>query len=150
MTAKPEEDFSPDKRTKTGFYAWCRDCHNENQRNWRSANMTSERKERKRKSDLEDYYKHHEQRREQQIDSRLRNRYGISKDEYDAILLNQDGVCKICREFKPGPKSMHVDHCHSSGKVRGILCSRCNLKVGLIENNRDWIIKADEYLRENG
>jgi hypothetical protein len=62
---------------------------------------------------------------------KLRDRYGIDQQEYDRMFIEQDGKCKGCGTTKPGPgriKYFHVDHDHTSGKIRGLLCSDCNLK----------------------
>jgi len=74
--------------------------------------------------------------------------YGIDVAEYDRMLAAQNGVCKICKTDKPkthGNKYFAVDHCHVSGKVRGLLCSSCNIALGFYEQR---IGKIEAYLRE--
>lgn len=66
----------------------------------------------------------HEQRR------RLR-RYGLTQDEYDQILIGQGDRCPGCGTNDPGPKGWCIDHCHKSGRVRAVLCMRCNTMLGL-------------------
>lgn len=63
---------------------------------------------------------------------------------YDSMLQCQNGVCSICGN-PPGVRRLAVDHCHETGKVRGLLCVSCNLQLGVIEN-QEWIVKAMEYL----
>lgn len=77
---------------------------------------------------------------------RLRTIYGMSKDEYDILLEKQDGKCAICktREVKGKAKQMHVDHCHTPFKVRGLLCMRCNTALGWFEKNSEAISKYVE------
>ena len=60
----------------------------------------------------------------------MQNRLGISLEEYADILKTQGGVCAICHN---PPKSIHlaVDHCHTTGDIRGILCSSCNIALGM-------------------
>jgi hypothetical protein len=69
-------------------------------------------------------------------DRLLRKKYGITVDEYDALLASQDGRCAICRTDQPGgptPESaFHVDHSHDDGRVRGLLCRACNTALGLL------------------
>lgn len=60
----------------------------------------------------------------QQRNRTLERTFGITSEEYDIILANQNGVCAICEI--PSTRRLHVDHDHDSGKVRGLLCARCN------------------------
>lgn len=70
------------------------------------------------------------------------------KRQYE--LVRQEGRCAICgRDLKPG-RGTHVDHCHRTGAVRGLLCSKCNPALGLFEDNVDALIRAAEYLRGEG
>jgi hypothetical protein len=63
-------------------------------------------------------------------DSRLRRVYGISLVDYNRLLASQCGTCAICHRLPPAGKVLHVDHDHTSGKVRGLLCALCNIAVG--------------------
>lgn len=74
--------------------------------------------------------------------------YGITGDEYRAMLNDQNGVCKICSGSNWNEKFLYVDHCHSTGKVRGILCSNCNMGIGLFQDNITLMQKAIEYLNQ--
>jgi hypothetical protein len=76
-------------------------------------------------------------------------RYGITKDQFDQMVANQDNKCKICGN-PPSMKTrkssvLHVDHDHKTKKVRGLLCNRCNNALGIIEQ-RDLVAKAEAYL----
>jgi len=68
--------------------------------------------------------------------SNYKSKYGITVEDYERMLRSQRGRCKICRrkasEFK---RRLHVDHCHITGKVRGLLCAGCNLAVGHLEKD---------------
>lgn len=86
----------------------------------------------------------------------LINRYGISGDEYQTLLANQNSACPICQveiseilEYK-GKRSVVVDHNHETGEVRGILCSGCNLVLGHARESTDVLYKAIVYLSERG
>jgi hypothetical protein len=76
----------------------------------------------------------------------LLRRYGITLEEYDRILALQNGVCAIC-ENKPKGRFLCVDHCHRTGKIRGLLCSRCNAAIGSFEDNPKYTEAATVYLR---
>lgn len=75
-------------------------------------------------------------------------KYGLTSADYDALLAAQDGMCWICRATDPssGSGTWHVDHCHNTGKVRGLLCSRCNLGLGNFKDDPQRLIRACMYL----
>lgn len=60
--------------------------------------------------------------------------YGLTHEQYEAMLVAQGGQCAICRQAFKSTRLTHVDHCHATGKVRGLLCIRCNHDVALVEN----------------
>jgi hypothetical protein len=75
--------------------------------------------------------------------------YGILTPERDALLAEQKGGCGICHKpisFATG--TAQVDHCHNTGKVRGILCFRCNTAIGSFDDNLLIIENAGTYLRQ--
>jgi Autographiviridae endonuclease VII len=72
--------------------------------------------------------------------------YGLSNKEYNQILIEQDYKCQICEVDLHSQKKINVDHNHDTGQIRSILCVRCNLSIGLIED-KEWIEKALEYLK---
>jgi hypothetical protein len=75
------------------------------------------------------YYHAH---REERSSSELILNYGISKADRDMLLFAQNGTCAICGKDNWGKNSPHVDHDHVTGKIRGILCARCNVALGMI------------------
>ncbi len=76
----------------------------------------------------------------------LRDTYGITADQYDAMLLAQGGKCAICGAI-PEARSFPVDHCHKTGKVRAILCPGCNTGIGGFKGNEETLLTAIAYLR---
>lgn len=83
------------------------------------------------------------------LDQRMR-KYGINADEYDRMLAEQDGGCAICKRTDSGDKRggrFHVDHCHNSTAVRGLLCSGCNMGIGKFADDPDRLERAAVYLR---
>lgn len=83
---------------------------------------------------------------------RLKAKFNLSLDQYDSMLANQNGICKTCGTDKPGGNKgvyFHVDHCHATGKVRGLLCSSCNTALGLVKDNIETLKKLIEYLDVN-
>lgn len=79
----------------------------------------------------------------------LKARYGLSVASYNLLLHMQAGGCAICGTV-PSKKKLHVDHNHATGKVRGLLCSNCNVSIGLLYDNPALLDKAAIYLRKGG
>lgn len=75
-----------------------------------------------------------------------KRRYGITPDDYAALLAQQNHQCAICGTDKPGKQPLVVDHCHSSGKVRGLLCGQCNIGLGAFKDDPDRMQTAINYL----
>ena len=75
-------------------------------------------------------------------------RYGISKADYERMLADQGGVCAICKTSEPGgrDKVWHVDHCHNTNKVRGLLCGPCNRGLGQFRDDPKRLRAAADYL----
>jgi hypothetical protein len=74
-------------------------------------------------------------------------KYGVTKEYLIELYQEQDGKCKICSEVPSTQRGLHVDHCHESGKVRGLLCHGCNVALGSFKDDPDLLTKAIEYLR---
>jgi hypothetical protein len=78
------------------------------------------------------------------------SKYGITKADYDFMFLEQRGNCKICScSLSYDKKSTHVDHCHKTGKVRGLLCLHCNIMIGMAKENQETLKAAIQYLEDN-
>lgn len=73
----------------------------------------------------------------------VRRKYGISQTEYNDLVAKYHNCCAICSR-PAGKRRLHVDHDHASGKVRGILCLRCNFMMYALDNP-DWFEKATKY-----
>lgn len=81
----------------------------------------------------------------------LLSKYGLSIQQYNELFFSQNGCCAICKtDQKNLQKRLFVDHCHDSGKVRGLLCSKCNHAIGLLNDNSSIIKNAMEYVRHHG
>jgi len=79
-------------------------------------------------------------------DLRLRRQYGITTEQYEQMLAHQGGVCAVCRR-PPKNLPLNVDHDHTSGLVRGLLCWRCNSRViGAARDDPSVLRAAAEYL----
>lgn len=114
---------------------------------WREANPERNREQqnksnRKRLAQPE----HRKWKRENEV----RRIYGLTPADFAALLEKQGGVCAICGGPPNGPgRRLHVDHCHTSKAVRGLLCAKCNTAVGLLDDDPDRLDKAAAYLRSH-
>ena len=86
----------------------------------------------------------------------LKKQYNIGLDEYMIMLESQKGVCSICNKEESAinphtkqPRDLAVDHCHSTGKVRGLLCSKCNTALGSFKDDISLLEAAIVYLKGN-
>lgn len=102
------------------------------------------------------YARNKEAKSQYDHDWNLQRRYGITRDDYLKMLLEQGGVCAICKTAeavinkKTGTfRLLAVDHCHTTGKVRGLLCSHCNHAIGKFKDNVDILKSAISYLEKS-
>lgn len=80
---------------------------------------------------------------------RIMSCYGITAEQYYAMLKAQNGGCWICGS-NPKKRRLHIDHCHKSGKIRGLLCMRCNRALPWFSDSPERLHRAAEYLEKNG
>lgn len=87
------------------------------------------------------------ERKRKQRDGYYRRTFGISADEFDAMLGSQGGGCAICGVVPERAASLHLDHDHVSGDLRGILCLSCNQGVGKFRDDPALLERAATYVR---
>lgn len=74
-----------------------------------------------------------------------RQKFGITVEQYDALLAAQKGACAICSQ-PPGKRRLAVDHCHTTKAVRGLLCVNCNTAIGKLNDDPVILQRAIDYL----
>jgi hypothetical protein len=128
---RPLFDFYKRKETKDGLRTDCKECFSlRSKKNW-------ERKP-------EDEKKRINNR------NRLKHFYGLSPEQYDEKLAEQDGKCFICgTEAGYNKKPLYVDHNHTTGAVRKLLCQHCNSGLGMFRESPELLKKAADYLRKH-
>lgn len=136
---KEEKSVSEFYISKGRISSACKSCKSDMYKDWEKRNPE------KRK---EIHSKHYEKTARWHV---LKYKYGISKQEYEAMLFYQDGKCAICyttnsRHNKSN--NLLVDHCHDSLKIRGLLCNRCNTALGLINDETSILKRMIEYLNK--
>lgn len=129
---------SPDGKKGT-----CKLCCSRMEKSWRDRN-----RERINKNNREWRKKNKEQHNRNVRSSYLKRRYGLSLEEYESMLSSQGNSCAVC-SGQSQYEMFDVDHCHETGKVRGLLCRKCNTALGLFRDSVDVLQRAIDYLGDN-
>lgn len=131
---KEYKQYHKSKATKDGYGYRCISCDRAARENYRKTNEDRFRKVARKKQ--------------------LKHKYGLSTGDYEKMLLSQNSGCAICETKNPNGetsdsdfmKHFSVDHCHNSGKVRGLLCTACNRALGFLQESPKILSRALEYL----
>ncbi len=78
----------------------------------------------------------------------LKKTYGITVEQYDKMFKEQNGVCAICNQQEPIHDSLAVDHSHKTNAVRSLLCTKCNLVLGQLNESVELLQKSIDYLNK--
>ena len=99
------------------------------------------------KEDRQQYYR---KTRNEHYWRNLRNKYGLSQDEFFGLLDMQEHSCALCKDpFKSlRQPNLHIDHCHETNQVRGLLCMKCNVGLGMLGDNVEGLTRALAYVKE--
>jgi DNA-directed RNA polymerase subunit RPC12/RpoP len=125
---KPLEDFHVKRIAEDGRQVKCKDC---------SRVIAKERYATKLRFNTTD----------EKRSRHLKTKYRLTLDDYNALLIRQGYVCAICGQDDNG-RELSVDHCHSTNKVRGLLCHNCNVGIGHFKDNQNLLLLAIDYLRK--
>lgn len=146
--AKEPSEFSKNSRTKSGLHSYCQQCSREKSREWARKNPE------RHKDNAKKWQQDNPDRVAQHAFKRRIKRYGIEVNQYLLLLNQQGGRCKVCG--RPGlGTSLVVDHdhkcCSDPGKscgacVRGLLCTQCNIMLGMAGDNVEILKSAIKYL----
>jgi hypothetical protein len=121
---QPLTEYYKQKNTRDGLKPSCRTCCKATTKAWvDKAQPTSE----------------------YRLDARLKHLYGITLEQFNTMVVEQNGVCAIC-DKPPVDERLVVDHCHITGKVRGLLCRLCNSGIGKLGDDVERLKRAVAYL----
>lgn len=139
---KPLSDYHAEARRFDGLNRVCKVCSAESHRSWLARNPSKNAELQKRWRDNNP---------ERSADHNLKKLYGLPIGTYDKMFAAQEGRCAICKTDDTGKhRRFHVDHCHETGKVRGLLCHGCNVSLGHYKHSIDILQAAITYLAESG
>ncbi len=156
---KTREHFSKNKKKKNGLNGQCRDCKSISDKKYRkdNAEAISIRRRKSWQDNIEInkerqrvYYENNKEKIQQ---SAKEKKYNLPWHVIEKMIEDQNYLCAICfKDFRKSEQKfpINIDHCHLSNKVRGILCSKCNLGIGHFEDSIDMLENAIRYLKERG
>lgn len=135
---KPPECFSPDRRRADWLQGQCKECRSADEKRRREATPPEIRRE-------QNQHRYNTNRQKKRASTlawkranpervrayALRARYGLTPEDVNRMRREQNEECAVCK--RPLTPRAHVDHCHKTGRVRGILCGGCNIVLGHIE-----------------
>lgn len=132
LPATNEYFYRKKHQNAVGLDNWCKRCRSAQQAEYRKQYFSDD--ERRLRSALRD----------------TRSGHGCSYEEYKRLEAKQKGKCAVCKKPPRGSKfnerRLHVDHCHRTGFIRGLLCIKCNVALGLLEDNPRLLKSALRYL----
>jgi len=144
---KPYDLFSKNKSENDKYHMRCKQCQRDEYKNNIDRYRQNSREYSKSEVGRRNYKKRIESGKHKF--NQLKSKYGITADEYHALLIKQKSKCAICdKVFEDTTRATkaHVDHCHKTGRIRGLLCNGCNLVLGHFDDDVNILKKAMEYL----
>ena len=147
---KPVDEFVKNASLKAGRTNQCKECHNAYLKNRRENNPEVAQKHRESGAKWRAANPDADRRKY------LLRKFNITLEEYNELLAKQNGVCAICfnsetvvRRSKTNKEMLAVDHCHSTGKIRGLLCFKCNTALGAFGDTLEDLQRAVNYLKRS-
>jgi hypothetical protein len=152
---KPLDEFHRAEGMRDGHRNECRSCtkslrrahYESNRERYIQAAQRWQARNPERTAAYQAEYRNRPERKRAMRDLYYRRTYGISADEVDAMLEGQGGGCAICGQRPDRPASLHLDHDHLTGTLRGILCIDCNHGIGKLRDDPELLARAIGYLR---
>ncbi|MEU5737025.1 endonuclease VII domain-containing protein [Streptomyces tendae] len=167
---KPVTEFHKRARSIDGLQAFCKDCMRSNKQTWRSDNPEQNRStdqtwreanknkiaetraayRQANKDKLNEYNREWRKKNKDRLPGYyMKNMYGLTREQYAAMLEEQGGVCAICKRECRVHGRLSIDHCHRTNVIRGLLCQSCNTALGHLEDDPDRLRAAINYLTKH-
>lgn len=144
---KETSEFHKEKQKINGLTSWCKDCRNKArvERYWKEPEIQRKR--------MQDYRKSltKEQRYISNRNTKLKQAYGLTHEQVEEMKRLQEYKCYACScsELEAGSKGLVVDHNHTTGQVRKLLCSPCNTALGLLREDKNIFTSLIKYIEEH-
>ena len=131
------DDFPKHKQCRDGHIGVCKLCRYDGRKKWLKNGGN------KRDAAIARKYRTTRKGKE----SRLMREYGLSSAEWQILFDEQKGKCLICDTHQADLKqTLNVDHCHTTGRVRGLLCGPCNQALGIMRDDRNIVLRRVKYI----
>lgn len=145
---KAQSDFHKDKSKKDGLMIMCKPCNKAKRYEWVKNNPDKVKAYSRLRYQIVKSDGRYKKMKSTNTEARARykrkERYGLTNEDFQLMMFAQTGKCAICNNKLIRP---HVDHCHKTNVVRGILCVHCNRGLGEFFDNTDLLLKAIIYLQ---
>jgi len=138
---KPTSEFYKNSHRKAGFEHYCKPC-------WITRTTAYAKKHRAEANAARRIRRAAAGGAKWSLEDQLASRYGISVQELESLTAQQQGRCALCGDLPKFGKRLHVDHCHETGRVRGLLCLQCNAGLGQLRDDPALLRKAITYLEQ--
>lgn len=142
---KEPKDFSKDRQRPDGLHGSCKACQRHHSISYLAKNPEAHK--RVGEDGLTSRQRQVVKNPNLVRDYGLARRYGLTPESYERLLNEQGNACGICGETN---QEWHVDHDHITGKIRSILCRRCNLAIGFLKDSAKLAAAATTYLTKHG
>lgn len=141
----PVGSFYPHTSTKDKLLTICKKCHGATTKARREADPLF----REKAKGYTKKFRSQEKNKKAERSARYKQKYGITLEEYEVLLAQQNNKCFICGIEHSNNKPLYVDHCHKTETVRKLLCQHCNSGLGMFRDNPELLIKAADYIRKH-
>ncbi len=148
LQVKPFTDFHNDNHKKDKLHTQCKVCHSVRNKTKRKTDLVWRETQLKKAKEFREKYP--DKNKESIRNATLKAKYGITSKQYDELFASQGYKCAVCNcTQNNGYGKMPVDHCHTTGKIRAILCQSCNVTLGKVEEKEEILLALIEYLRKH-
>lgn len=138
VATKPGYKGTDGYERKLAYKAHCKECYRKQNLEKYHKLSIEERRERKKRNKCSTPEWHKEWK--------LKTRYGLTTEDFSSMIVEQKSCCKICNQHMDNPQ---VDHSHTTGKVRGLLCRNCNTSLGLLREDPETLRNMISYINDS-
>jgi hypothetical protein len=140
-------DFGKNIRMSDGLSSMCKSCSiDSRKKNYQKFKKDYQEKSKER---YNLFYKNNMAYDDKKRNTRFKKLYGINLEEYNKMLSEQNNLCYICHKTNNDGRKLSIDHNHETGKIRKLLCKKCNSAIGLLNEDIELFKKCIEYLGED-